>query len=51
MCQRSQRLRGHTSIASFREYLRENSPFCETVFACSYWAQVAFFYTKISEIS
>ena len=28
----------------FREYLRENNIFCETVFACSYWAKVDFFF-------
>ena len=31
---------------SFREYLRENENFHETVFACSYWAQAEFFFIK-----
>ena len=30
----------------FREYLRENEKFRETVFACSYEAQVEFFDQK-----
>ena len=54
MCPRSQLLCGHrvrvvvdyvdTRFSNFAsEYLRENENFCETVFACSYGAQVESF--------
>ena len=35
-------------FAHFREHLCENEKFRETVFACSYGAQVEFFYQKKS---
>ena len=44
--QHSQRLRGHTFLANFRENLCENEKFHKTICACSYRAQLESFKPK-----